>query len=291
MHKLRHLLAPLRVFDALARCGGVGGAAVALHVTPGAVSQQLKYLESELGVSLCRKTGRHLMLTDEGVALAARLRQSFDGIESAVRDAQEAQVGSKLRLKVMPTFAICWLLPRLADFYAQHAQVDVEVSTSTAPSAEVTQGQSDFTVRHGNGQWPGLNADLIFRDQFTPVCAPSLAARIKRPIDLLAFDPLHSFMRPDAWDIWLKQAHLDMGVRARGRTLGTASMCYQAAIQGMGVAMAQMSYVAADLREGRLVQPLDIVASTEEGYYFVFEQERASKPAHRAFRNWLSART
>lgn len=289
MHKLRHLLSPLRVFDALARSGGVGPAAAALHITPGAISQQVKFLEGELGVELFRKEGRQLMLTLEGHALSARVMHAFNDIEAAILDAQDTVAANRIRLRTMPTFATCWLLPRLAEFYEDHADIDIETTTSTVASSEATQGLCDFTIRHGSGKWPHLEADLIFPDRLTPVCAPSLASGIRRPEDLLDMVPLHSHMRADGWDVWLSAVGFSPFRAGRGRTLGTAAMCYQAAIKGLGVAMAQVSYVEADLRAGRLVQPIDFVATTDEGYYVVCDPARSRRPAQQAFRAWIAA--
>src|SRR5690606_27447109 len=116
MHKLRSLLGPLRVFDAVNRGRGVSRAADLLHVTPGAVSQQLKHLESVLGVQLYQKEGRELQLTKAGQQLAQRIADLFNRIEDAVQEISESSKEQKLRLKVMPTFAIKWLVPRLANF-------------------------------------------------------------------------------------------------------------------------------------------------------------------------------
>ena len=289
MHKLRLLLSPLRAFDAVARTGSVSGAALALHVTPGAVSQQMKWLEGRLGLPLFRKSGREIALTDAGALLARRIREPFDSLESALSEVVDTSPDKRVRVKVMPTFAICWLLPRLADFYALHANIDVEVSTTATTSADIQLDQSDFIVRHGVGQWTDAAFDHVFDDAFSPVCAPEIASQIHVAADVFKFNFLHSFMRPTAWEIWLKAADLHDHPIPRGRTLGTASMCYQGAIDGLGIAMAQMDYVQADLRSGRLVKPLDLIARTEAGYYLLCDPSKAERHAIRAFREWVQS--
>lgn len=289
MHKLRHFLGPLRVFDAVARTGGVTRASEVLHVTPGAVSQQLKLLESGLGVPLFRKGGREIALTDAALELARRVADSFDRLEDALAEAREPDPGRRLRVVAMPSFAIYWLLPRLANFYATHTNIDIEVSITSLVSVSLQLDQGDLIVRHGVGQWNDAAFDHVFDDAFTPVCSPEVASSIRKPSDVLNFNLLHSIMRPAGWSIWLKAAGLEEKISMPGRTLGNASMCYQGAMDGLGIAIAQLDYVKEDLRRGRLVQPLDLVARTEAGYYLVCDRLKAERPAIAAFRDWIRA--
>jgi DNA-binding transcriptional LysR family regulator len=286
MHKLRHLLAPLRVFDAVYRTGGISRAADALHVTPGAVSQQIKHLESMLGVLLVRKAGREIELTDTGLILAKGLSDLFDRIEAVLDEVAEAGNPRRLRLKVLPTFAIKWLVPRLASFYAAHSDIDIEIAT-VSRAQELQLDNADFIVRHGIGQWPGLHVDHLFDEVFVPVCSPALAKTIRAPEDLLEAQLLHSMMRPEGWPTWLGAAGLGAAQPTRNVTLANAALCVQASVNGLGVAIAQTAYVRDELASGRLVRPLEQEVRTEFGYYLLCDPSKADTQPLKLFREWL----
>ncbi|OYZ13994.1 MAG: LysR family transcriptional regulator [Sphingomonadales bacterium 28-64-96] len=286
MHRLRNLLAPLRVFDAVYRAGGISRAADVLHVTPGAVSQQIKHLESMLGVLLVCKAGREIELTDTGLKLAKSLSDLFDRIETAIDEATATSTPKKLRLKVLPTFAIKWLVPRLASFYAAHSDIDIEIAT-VSRAQELQLDNADFIVRHGNGHWPGLHVDHLFDEVFVPVCSPALAETIRAPEDLLETQLLHSMLRPEGWPTWLGAAGLAAAQPTRNVTLANAALCVQAAVNGLGVAIAQTAYVRDELASGRLVLPLEQEVRTEFGYYLLCDPSKAATQPLKLFREWL----
>lgn len=286
MHKLRHLLGPLRVFDAVYRSGGISRGADALHVTPGAVSQQIKQLEGMLGVLLVRKAGREIELTEAGTMLAKSLSDLFDRIEVVVDDVTEVGNPKRLRLKVLPTFAIKWLVPRLASFYAAHSDIDIEIAT-VSRAEELQLDNADLVVRHGNGVWPGLHVDRLFDEIFVPVCAPELAKTIRTPQDLLKAQLLHSMLRPEGWPVWLGAAGLAGVQPTKNVTLANAALCLQAAVNGLGVAMAQKAYVREDLATGRLQHPLEQEVSTEFSYYLLCDPSKANMQPLKLFREWL----
>lgn len=286
MQRLRALLGPLRVFDAVCRAKGISRAAEALHVTPGAVSQQIKQLESGLGVQLFRKSGREIELTAVGEGLAHRVFDAFDRLNDALDDASEIRLEKRLRLKVTPSLAIRWLVPRLSGFYAKHPDMDLEIAT-TARADDIRLEGADCAIRHGMGEWTDVELDHLFDDEFLPVCAPSLASQLQAPRDLLQANLLHSMMRPEAWDLWFASADLSSAPRSRGMTLANAALCYQAAADGLGVAIAQRAYIDEDIRNGRLVVAVDHVARTERGYYLVCDPLKASAVPVRLFREWI----
>lgn len=286
MHRLRNLLGPLRVFDAVHRAGGISRAAELLHVTPGAVSQQIKHLEALMNVTLVRKSGREIELTDAGSMLAMRLADLFDRIEAVIDDVIDVGNPRRLRLKVLPTFAIKWLVPRLASFYATHSDIDIEIAT-VSRSEDLHLDNADFIVRHGVGQWADVHFDHLFDDAFVPVCLPALAATIRAPADVLHATLLHSMMRPDGWPTWLQSVGLGAARTARNVTLANAALCLQAAADGLGVAITQLAYARDELASGRLVRPVDHVATTESGYYLVCDPARAETQPLKSFREWV----
>lgn len=286
MHNLRHLLGPLRVFDSVYRTGGISRAADALHVTPGAVSQQIKQLEVMLGVLLVQKAGREIELTEAGLMLAKGLSDLFDRIEAVLEEVTDVGNPKRLRLKVLPTFAIKWLVPRLASFYAAHNDISIEIAT-VSRAEELQLDNADFVVRHGTGEWPGLHVDRLFDEAFVPVCSPDLAGNIRAPEDLLEVQLLHSMMRPEGWPTWLGAVGFGAAQPTRNVTLANAALCVQAAVNGLGVAIAQTAYVKDELASGRLVYPLEQEVRTEFGYYLLCDPAKADTQPLKLFRKWL----
>jgi len=286
MQNIRALLGPLRVFDAVCRAKGVSRAAQLLHVTPGAVSQQIKQLEVGLGANLFQKSGRRIELTAVGERLARRVTEAFDRLSDALDDVSDNLIERRLRLKVTPSLAIRWLVPRLHGFYAHHPDIDIEIAT-IAVADDVRLEGADCAIRHGMGEWADVDLDHLFDDEFLPVCAPSVARQLQSPQDLLQANLLHSMLRPEAWPLWFSSAGLAEPPRLKGITLANAALCYQAAAEGLGVAIAQRAYVEDDLRIGRLVIAVDHIARTELGYYLVCDPLKATTAPVRLFRDWI----
>lgn len=288
MTNLRALLGPLKVLDAVHRHGGISRAAPQLHLTVGAVSQQLNQLEILLGVKLARKSGRTVHLNDIGLLLAQRAGESFDRIEQAVNDAiARGKNTPKLRLMVMPTFAIRWLIPRLASLYAMMPTIDLEITTGASAGVDAELGDMDFVLRHGSGRWDGMASHHIFDDAYVPVCSPRVAESLHQPTDLFRTQLLHSMMIPSAWQAWFDSARVSGSPAQPGLTLGNAALCYQAAIDGLGVAIAQCAYVQEDLSAGRLVRPFDYVAHTGLAYYLVCDERETDRAPISLFFRWL----
>jgi DNA-binding transcriptional LysR family regulator len=283
-------LPALRTFESVARLGSVGKAAEELGVTPGAVSQFVLKLERALNVDLFVRRHRKLTLTESGRLLAARLTESFDAIERAL-DAVAGSAGSRrLRLRVTPTFAIRWLVPRLTGFYEQHRDFEIEVGTYPRQE-DVAIEDVDFIVRHGRGGWEDAASDSIFLDALSPVCSPVVAKRLGAPEDLASQNLLHSMMRADAWDLWLRDAGLATLRPRHSINLANAAVTYQAAIDGQGVALGQLGYIEDELASGRLVQPFDRVLRTGAGYWLSFSPRKARQPNIRVFREWIASLT
>ncbi|AYD65875.1 LysR family transcriptional regulator [Achromobacter sp. LC458] len=286
MHKLRNRLGPLRVLDAVHRGGGVGRAAELLHVTPGAVSHQLRRLESDLGVQLVHKDGRDIAFTTVGTELALEAAELFDQLEAALARAAEAGANRRIRVKVIPSFAIKWLMPRLGSLYAQHADIDIEVAT-VARADDTELHNADFVVRCGDGHWPGLRADLLFPDELVLACSPALAKRVHRAQDVLGETLLQSMIAPDCWDRWLLSAGLSASSDTRFIPLANAVLCLQAAAEGLGIAVTQRAYITQDFATGQLVQPLAHTARSSNGYYLVSKPDRAATAPFSTFTDWL----
>jgi DNA-binding transcriptional LysR family regulator len=286
MLRWRHQLNAMRAFEAVARNGSMTAAAAELSVTLGAVSQQVKALEASLGVPLFLRQHRRLELTEPGRRLSTSLRDSFADIERTLDAISRRPETRRLRLRVTPTFAIRWLVPRLTSFYQVHPELDIEVGTFQKQD-DVRVEDADFIVRHGDGLWTDGVCDLLFRDSLLPACNKAIARTLREPGDLAGQTLLHSMMRADGWPGWLKAAGVPNLRPLRSIDLPNAAVSYQAAIDGLGVSLAQECYVREEIGNGRLVFPFRQVHYPATGYYLVCSRAKADQPNIRAFREWI----
>jgi DNA-binding transcriptional LysR family regulator len=281
-------LTALRAFEAAARNRSLKMACEELHLTPGAVSQQVRELEQRLEVQLFDRTFGRYELTPLGQLLVKHLTRCFDDLEQAVAELQAHAEPRRLRLKLAPTFAVRWFAPRLVSFFSHSPGVDLEVATLSTDT-EVGFEDCDFLVRVGTPPWPELDTLFLFKDELVPVCSPQLAAQLREPSDLHAQTLLHSSLREDTWTIWLRSAGLDPSWAEHGARFPNAALACEAAAGGSGIAMTQWAYVEQDLKTGRLVVPFEHHALTGNDYYMANSRYRSNEKKIANFRAWLSA--
>jgi LysR family glycine cleavage system transcriptional activator len=293
--RARRRLPPLNaacVFEACARLGSTVAAASELGVTHGAVSKQVALLESWLEVALFDRSGVRLAPTPAGARYAAALGRALDGVDAATRDAAGSAPGTQAIVRVSTTasFAALWLLPRLAEFRARHPDIEVWVSETKAP-VEVGPSGVDVALRTGSGPWPGVRAEPLFSDHLVPVCAPSLAPRLRGPADLARATLLHDEDPQASWARWLEAAGLgEPAWGGRGPRLADGALLLQAAVDEHGVALARKRLAAAHLRSGRLVQSFGPALPLGPAYWLVLPARGTplSRPV-RAFAAWVRA--
>ena len=274
----------LRAFEAAARHQGFKGAAEELCVTPAAISRMVKLLEERLGVQLFERKPNGLMLTASGRNYQSGLTPLLDAIADLTTRIQ-AQAGARiLTVGVGPTFATRWLIPRLTDF--QKAEPDIELRFATGGA--VAPFADDWTcgIEQGEGAFPGRIAEPIIAADLTPVCAPAMAAKLRRTADLKPAMLLRVAHAPRDWTAWLEAAGL-RDLAAKGPEFEFYAQALQAACDGVGVAMGIRPYVDDDLAAGRLVAPFSATVSNGKQWYLVYRSERRDEPAFNAFRRWI----
>ncbi|KPU98169.1 hypothetical protein APR50_25660 [Variovorax paradoxus] len=280
----------LRAFEAAARCGNFTRAAHELCVTQGAVSRHIATLESWLEVQLFER-GRHgIRLTPAGQSYHASMRVAFDQIELGTRQLQQSPDEWLLRVKLPPTFAIRWLIPRLARFHARHPRIDVQITTSHKPT-DFERDDVDVSIHSEPSPPEGPGYRLLFRETLLPVCAPALLQRdppLAQPADLAQHALLSSLNRPQDWPAWLEAAGLSGLDTHRGLKFENAAMAYQAAAEGLGVMMGLLAFVRDDLASGRLVAPLALRLPTEGGYFMAWRADRPVPQRVRDFEHWMA---
>ena len=288
-------LTALRAFEAAARHRSLTRAAGELHVTPAAVSHQVKTLERELGLRLFLRQGRRLAATAEARAGLAELRRGFDLVAEGVRRIRESRARPILRVTSEPTFAGNWLVPALARFRARCPDLDVLIDASDR-LVDFEREAIDIGIRWGGGRYPGLAAWQLFgQEEVIAVCPPGLLTgeRPLREPDDLRHHPLIHLDWPQEqgdwpdWPMWLARAGAGRVDGARGLRFTAHSHAIRAAMDVQGAVLATPSLVAADLRSGALVQPFEVTLPTGAQMYLVHREGRAGEAAIAAFRAWL----
>jgi LysR family glycine cleavage system transcriptional activator len=285
---MRHLpfLNGVRAFEAAARRGSFAAAAGELNVTPAAVSRMVRLLEQRLGVVLFQRHANGLTLTPAGRAYQGGLTQIFDALANLTNQVKALANPYVLTVGVGPTFAIRWLIPRLASFRKLEPNIDVRITTggAAAPFAD------DWTcgIKLGHGRWAELTAERLFAADLIPVCTPALAASLAQPSDLAAATLLHVAHSPDDWPRWLTAAGV-ASPAAAGPRFEFYGQALQAAADGLGLAMGIRPYIDDDIAAGRLIAPFTLSVPKGESWYLIYKKGRADESGLSAFRAWIIA--
>jgi LysR family glycine cleavage system transcriptional activator len=279
----------LRAFEAAARHMSFTRAAAELNVTQTAISHQIRRLEEQLGLPLFVRRNRALALTREAQDYLPQIRSAFDDLRRATERLRRAENEGLLTVSTTASLATKWLVSRVAAFQDAHPGIEVRISTS-AHLVDFAREAVDMAVRYGRGTWPGLRADWLMAEDMFPVCAPALAAALRRPEDLANQTLLHTTVSREDWQLWLTAAGLPVSIaRRRGLMFDQGFMAVQAAMEGLGVALGRTHLVEADIAAGRLVAPFDMVLPGDAGYYVVAPTAAADAPKIARFRDWLIA--
>ncbi|MES2584260.1 MAG: LysR family transcriptional regulator [Pseudomonadota bacterium] len=273
----------LRAFDAAARHLNFTRAADELCVTQAAVSHQVKALEDHIGRALFRRTARGLVLTDEGVALAPTVAESFARIERQLDACKAGGPMEVLTVGVVGTFAVGFLLERLSRFRTEHPRIELRLLTHNN-KVDLSAESLDYAIQFGDGAWRSVQADHVMAAPLSPLCAPSLLEQLQHPDDLRTQRLLRSYRAQD-WQAWLQAAGAK-GITPRGPLFDASAIMVQAAMFGEGVALAPPCMFVRELQQGRLAQPFDLAVDVG-GYWLTRLLSKEPTPAMLAFRAWL----
>jgi LysR family glycine cleavage system transcriptional activator len=280
----------LKDFEAAGRLLSIQDAAGELHVTPAAISRQVKALETYLGVQLFVRDHRAVRLTVEGERYLAGITEGLNQIRKATQNLTKGMARRTLKIRAYTTFSMKWLIPRLSSFHTLHPDIDVRLTTSLE-TVDFSREDIDAAVRLGLDGCQGLAADWLVPNELVPVCSPDFLAqnpKLADPKQLGNATLLHSLARPDDWNKWLRAAGMKQIDGYRGLKYESSVMIYQAAIEGHGIAIAQRVLVTDDLASGRLIMPFQFVL--DEGdytYYLVYPKAQSYSPEFEIFRDWI----
>lgn len=256
-------------------------------MTPSAISHQIKSLEEFLGMKLFRRERRQVSLTAAGERYLPSVQLALDEVESATRRLMTSPNLSAVNISVAPAFLSRWLVPRITRFQEQYPDVELRFSATTG-FIDFEHSDTDMAVYYGEGNWRGVDIHFLRYLVSTPVCSPVLVDKgLKEPRDLLNTTLIHVSGRRQEWQQILKQ----LGVRATGLTrtmsFSSTALAVSAAIEGIGVALADKALVQRELESGQLVVPFDITLDKPKGFYLVYQEKRQLTYGMEAFRDWI----
>lgn len=297
----------LRAFEAAARHMSFRKAAEELHVTPAAISHQLKALEEYLGVRLFRRANRRVELTPAARVAAPYLHEGFKAIIDGVERLRQAERNNLLTVSAAPSFAGKWLMPRLHRFVSRYPQIDVRLSArlrSARPMRglqvrrdinDASLDDADLAIRYGDGNFPGMRVEPLLELTVAPMVSRQVLDPehpLNTPDDLRFYTLLHDDTGYFAsgrlnWDCWLQAAGATRVDTARGVHFSHANLAIDAAVDGLGVVCSVTALAASDLALGRLVMPFDLTVKADYNYYIVCNPADWDRPAIQAFAGWL----
>ncbi|TDO98761.1 transcriptional regulator GcvA [Marinomonas balearica] len=299
-------LRALKAFEATARLGSFKKAADELHVTTGAISQQVKTLEDILGVKLFHRLHHSLELTDAAKAGVGKIESGFDQLSDAMQSIRDCDTQAALKVWVAPSFASKYLLPKLKHFSDLYPKTDLSVFASdimigSGESAEMIPAKLfhkkdiDIGIFYGRGEFKDYRADKLFGVEIVPLCSPKLINDSFAPLrniqdmsyhNLIHDDTAHEG-RPD-WNGWLRLAGVDDINADHGIRFNQVSLALDAAADGQGIVLGVKQLAEKELQSGRLVIPFGPEVALGYSYYIVSLKETQNEPSIRAFREWLT---
>jgi LysR family transcriptional regulator, glycine cleavage system transcriptional activator len=276
----------LRVFEAVATHLSFAEAAEALHVTPAAVSMQIRTLEEYLRVPLFRRSARAISLSTEGALLLPGVRRGLAELQQSMQQLRQHRSGGVLNISTLASFLQKWLMPRLPQFYSRHPDIDLAIHASSTP---IDFGQTNFhaALRMSLGPTPGLYNEKLLDEWFLPVCSPELLARlgpVRTPADLKRYPLLRS--SDESWSLW-RRPGAESDWREKGAAFDDSLTVLAAAEQGQGLALTRWALAAQDLGNGRLVRASEQVLPCPRAYYFVCPESYVELPKVQQLLGWL----
>lgn len=277
----------LLAFEAAARAGSFTEAAAELNLTQGAISRQVRALESQLGVELFARVRKSVRLTEAGRRYAEEIEKALQNIRLATLNAMTDRRGGTLNLAILPTFGTRWLIPRFPAFLEANPDITVNFATKLSPF-DFKKEDLHAAIHYGQTDWPDTESTFLMREETVPVCAPRLLDErsLRRAEDLLSMPLLQLQTRPSAWREWFNAGGL-AAPASGGMMFEEISTIAQATVAGLGVSLLPRFLIEAELSNGDLAVVLEMPLKSTFGYYLVTPIGRADYAPVVAFRKWL----
>lgn len=281
----------LRAFESAARLGSFARASAELHLTPSAVSHQIRALERWFGRALFRRANRQATLTSDGQRLLAGLSSAFDAIEAVCAELSPPPPSS-LAVHCTPSFAAKWLGPRLPAFVETHPGIAIRLSTSADPVDLGRHEEIDILIAYGRPpRGAGLTVESLGPEEIAALCTPEVARAVGpvRRGTVERFTRLDSSFSPVRWPDWFAHNGLPAPLGAAGAAFDRGSLVISAAVQGLGVALETLRFAQDEIGAGQLVRLGDgRLRSLRRDLHFICYRERdGTLEKIQAFRRWL----
>jgi LysR family glycine cleavage system transcriptional activator len=281
-------LSALRAFEAAARHESFAEAAYELCVTPGAISRQIKTLEDHLGINLFERGHRKVTLSPEARVYGQMLKEVFERIQIGTRRLASQGRNRPLHIVCPITFATRWLIPHIPSFTAVAPEVQIRLTTAVSLVRNLTTiTDADVSIEYRKESIPGFESHPLTVSRLVPVCSPTMAQRLKNPADLHEAVLLHSSTRRSGWIKWANAAGVADLDTSTGMEFSSLALAYQAAVEGVGVAIGDLDLVKAEIETGQLVIPFGPVVQTQDQYTLMYPLEFSRDERILKFRDWI----
>ncbi|MBL8698168.1 MAG: LysR family transcriptional regulator [Alphaproteobacteria bacterium] len=284
---------PLRcllTFSAVMESGSFARAAAQLHVTPSAISHQIRQLETMLGKPLFIRARRTVTPTEDAIAYAAAIGESFTRIAVATGRLASGIGVQRLALHSAPSFATLWLMPRLRDFMSRHPDIDVTLCAGHEPAK---LGEDGFMVdiQYARPVPDACDSIVLAEETILPLASPAFLAshRLERVEDIGSVPLIHSIRSVVQWDQWIARHAPHVVLNPRGMQFDRAYLALMAALDGHGLVLESNLQAADLLRARKLVMPFGPVGITVVAHRLVYRREDRTNPQIEAFVAWLTA--
>lgn len=274
----------IQAFEAFGRLGSVTGAAEELGVSPGAVSQQIRKAEEALGAQLLERRGRTVKLTSWGRLYHGAVTAGFDRIRDAHEILDRARLDRALTISCLPSLASKWLAPQLLDWQTHHAGATVRL-IGAEPEPHFGDDHVDFRISYGAKARNYDHYLELFTDWVVPACSPALLARqpLHKPVDildrpLLGIEWARDHRSPPTWAEWAASIGENYSRAAGEVAFSLSSAAIDAAVNGRGFVLAQLSMASEDIDSGRLVVPFDLPLRLPYPYFLAWDPSALQKP-------------
>jgi LysR family glycine cleavage system transcriptional activator len=279
----------LRAFQVTAQLGSFTKAGDVLNVTQGAVSRQVKLLETTLGRPLFLRVHQGIRLTEAGEQLAQGLHLAFNAMQTAVERVYSDRSRQQIAVNTPPTFATRWLAPRLSDFCQRYPLVDLQITTDSVQSLREGTGL-DCLVVYEREAWPRSEGQLLTTERHVLVGHPKFWRNEVPPslTDMTLLHILNGHERLRVWERWIEAHQLDHLDPKPGLTFSTLDQVINAAVSGTGVAVVDEAMVRPELASGALRRINDLHLDGPYGYWLVdVSLDDETRATVRLFQEWL----
>ncbi len=270
-------------------------AAEILHITPSAVSHQMKLLENQLGISLFIRKSKGVKLSVAGETLQKYASTGVSNIHQGIQESLFSSKKEKLIIAIIPSLCNLWFIPRIKDFYHQFPNIELEL-VAQDQLVDFTQGQFDGHIHFGTGDYRGLEAEYLSSEKVYPVCHPELVRNEhEKPLtDLLTQYNLLLYKagiedQPGgiSWTDWFNHFQITRPAELNQMWFSHVSMTITAAKHQQGIALGWDKMVADDLTSGHLIKLSEHSLNTHYNYYLVAPNKTWQNPAFKHFSVWL----